>query len=334
VRKLLVGLIVILVLAGAASYVGYSTWYEIPVHQNNEPLVFEVARGASMRSVAHQLNEQTGYAYPRVLSMFAQRMGLASKIKAGEFKIPVRATPAQFLDVLISGKVVSYPLTIIEGWSFDQMREAVSAHHAITHTVSTTAEIMQSIGHAGLHPEGRFYPDTYRVTKGQTDVEVYQQAFAIMAKLVDEAWAQREKGLPLKNAYEALVLASIIEKETGADDERQMISGVFARRLHKRMRLQTDPTVIYGVGDAYRGDITRKHLATDTPYNTYTRGGLPPTPIALPGKASLLAAVMPDDADALYFVATGAGDGRHYFSSTLKEHNNAVQRYLARTRTP
>ncbi len=331
-RKLLGYGVLLLVVAGVIAFAGYLRWLKTPVYEGQEALVLEVARGASMRSVAAQLGERANYPYPGILSLYAQREGLASKIKAGEYEIPPGLTPAEFLAVLISGKVVSYPLTVIEGWTFAQMRDAVSAHTALKHTVSTTAEIMSAIGQADLHPEGRFYPDTYRVTRGQTDVEVYRQAFGTMTRLLDEAWAQRDKGLPFKTPYEALILASIIERETGAEDERQQISGVFNRRLHKGMRLQTDPTVIYGVGDVYRGDITRKHLTTDTPYNTYTRGGLPPTPIALPGKASLLAAVSPDDSSALYFVATGEGDGRHYFSASLEEHNKAVRRYLARLR--
>lgn len=331
-KKLLLVLLFLALVLCAGGIAAYQQWLETPVFDGSEALIFDVPKGASMRDVAARLSEQTGYAYPRALGLFARHKGVASKLKAGEFEIAPGATPVQFLDVLVSGKVVSYPLTVIEGWTFAQMREAVNAHPVITHTVTTDDEVMAALGRPDLHPEGRFYPDTYFVTRGQTDVDVYRQAFDTMNELLSEAWAQRDNNLPLSTPDEALILASIIEKETGADDERQAISGVFVRRLNKGMRLQTDPTVIYGVGDAYRGDITRKHLTTDTPYNTYTRAGLTPTPIALPGKASLLAAVTPDEGDALYFVATGNGDGRHYFSSTLKEHNQAVQRYLARTR--
>ncbi|MFK8029689.1 MAG: endolytic transglycosylase MltG [Gammaproteobacteria bacterium] len=331
-RKLFAIIVLLVIVAAIAGSSMYSAWLETPVYSGSDPLVFEVARGDSMRRVAAQLGEQTGYSHPELLSFYAQRKGLASQVKAGEFEIPSGVTPDEFLEVLISGKVVSYPLTLIEGWTFAQMRDAVGKHPAIEHTVTTAAEIMSAIGQPDVHPEGRFYPDTYLVTKGQRDVEVYRKAFNIMTDLMDEAWSQRDQDLPLKSAYEALILASIIEKETGAEDERPEISGVFNRRLRKGMRLQTDPTVIYGVGDAYRGDITRKHLTTDTPYNTYTRSGLPPTPIALPGRASLFAAVAPKAGKTLYFVATGSGDGRHFFSATLKEHNEAVQRYLARTR--
>ncbi|MEM7083512.1 MAG: endolytic transglycosylase MltG [Pseudomonadota bacterium] len=331
IKRVAAVLTVVAMLSAVAAWSAFSHWLTVPVHDNDSALVFTVSQGATMQDVAADLSAR-GYAYPRVLSLYARQQELAGQLKVGEFEIPAGATPAEFLAVLVEGKTVSYPLTIIEGWTFEQMRDAVSSHPALVQTVSTTAEIMAAIGQAEVHPEGRFYPDTYRVTRGQTDVAVYQQAFDAMSEQLASAWAQRQKGLPFMSAYEALIMASIIEKETGADEEREQISGVFARRLHKGMRLQTDPTVIYGVGAAYRGDITRKHLTTDTPYNTYTRGGLPPTPIALPGRASLNAAVTPDDGDTLYFVASGLGDGRHYFSKTLKEHNEAVQRYLARTR--
>lgn len=332
IKKALLLVTLVALLLGVAAALAYSRWQTIPVYEGGEPLVLEVPRGASMRGVANQLSALTEYPYPAVLSFYAQYHGLAGKLKAGEFEIDSGLTPAQFLDVLISGKTVSYPLTVIEGWTFAQMLDAVNAHPAIRHTVTTPEEVMQAIGRPDLHPEGRFYPDTYFVTRGQTDVEVYRKAFDTMADLLTEAWERRDEDIPIESPEQALILASIIEKETGADDERGKISGVFHRRLVKGMRLQTDPTVIYGVGDAYGGDITRKHLTTDTPYNTYTRAGLTPTPIALPGKSSLLAAVQPEAGDALYFVATGLGDGRHYFSATLDEHNRAVQRYLARTR--
>ncbi len=331
-RKFVILAIVLLAALAASAWAGYSYWLKSPVYDGQEALIFEVARGASMTRVASQLSEQTGYPYARFLSFHAQQKGLANRLKAGEYEILPGLTPDEFLAVLTSGKVVNYPLTVIEGWTFEQMREAVAAHPVLEHTVSTAEEIMEAIGHPGLHPEGRFYPDTYLVTRGQTDVEVYRRAFETMTRLLDETWAQRDSGLPFNTPYEALIMASIIERETGSEDERRQISGVFSRRLHIGMRLQTDPTVIYGVGDAYQGDITRKHLTTDTPYNTYTRGGLPPTPIALPGKASLVAAVSPDSGTALYFVATGDGNGGHYFSDTLAEHNKALQRYLKRLR--
>ncbi|MGE3667176.1 MAG: endolytic transglycosylase MltG, partial [Steroidobacteraceae bacterium] len=197
---------------------------------------------------------------------------------------------------------------------------------------ATAGAVMRAIGHAGEHPEGRFFPDTYRFADGTTDRELYRLAFDTMTRELAAAWQARHMELPLANADEALVLASIVEKETALASERPLIAGVFVTRLRKGMRLQTDPTVIYGLGSRYDGDIRRRDLLADTPYNTYTRAGLPPTPIALPGREALLAAVQPDESGALYFVATGKGDGSHVFSKTLAEHNAAVARYLARLR--
>lgn len=320
------------VVAIGAAWVWYTDWQSTPVYVGEQALVFEVPKGASMARVAQSLAEATSYPYPKVLTWFARHHKLANKVRAGEYAIPSEATPREFLDVLVEGKVVSYPLTIIEGWTFAQMFEAVAAHDALTHTLESADQVMSALDLADMHPEGRFYPDTYQVTRGQSDIDVFAQAYAKMEQELSDAWEARADNLPLKSPYEALILASIIERETGVADERAQIAGVFTRRLQKGMRLQTDPTVIYGVGSAYRGDITRKHLRTDTPYNTYTRHGLTPTPIALPGRGALQAAVAPENGDTLYFVATGLGDGRHQFSATLAEHNRAVAEYLKRTR--
>ena len=191
---------------------------------------------------------------------------------------------------------------------------------------------MDAIGHAGEHPEGRFFPDTYRFAAGTTDRDLFALAYRKMAEALDSAWSRRVAGLPLVDAYEALTLASIVEKETGLASERPHIAGVFVTRLRRNMRLQTDPTVIYGIGATYDGNIRERDLRTDTPYNTYTRGGLPPTPIALPSREALEAVVQPLETGDIFFVATGAGDGSHVFSATLEEHNAAVARYLARLR--
>jgi UPF0755 protein len=193
-------------------------------------------------------------------------------------------------------------------------------------------DIAQALDLSGDHAEGWFFPDTYRFPRNTTDRELLVMAHTRMQVVLERAWAGRQKNLPLRTPYEALILASIVEKETSLDRERPRVAGVFARRLETGMRLQTDPTVIYGLGEDYDGNITRRHLARDTPYNTYTRTGLPPTPIAMPGESSLLAAVHPDDSDDLYFVATGEADGSHAFSATLREHNAAVKKYLATTR--
>jgi UPF0755 protein len=230
--------------------------------------------------------------------------------------------------------VVLETLTVIEGWTFTDMRRAIEQHPQIRATLrgKTVAEVMSAIGHPGEHPEGRFFPDTYRFAAGTSDRELYALAYRKLAEALDGAWQSRAAALPLANAYEALTLASIIEKETGLPSERPRIAGVFVTRLRRNMRLQTDPTVIYGIGPSYDGNIRERDLRADTPYNTYTRPGLPPTPIALPSREAIVAATRPLETGDIFFVATGIGDGSHVFSATLEAHNAAVQRYLARLR--
>jgi UPF0755 protein len=254
--------------------------------------------------------------------------------KAGEYEIAAHASPGTILGQLEAGRVVLTSLTVVEGWSFADMRRAIEAHHEIAQTMAgkSDAEVMQAIGHAGEHPEGRFFPDTYRFAAGTSDREILALGYRQMAEVLASAWAARTAELPLRTPYEALILASIVEKETGREEERARVAGVFVSRLRSGMRLQTDPTVIYGLGDNYDGSLHDRDLRTDTPYNTYTRAGLPPTPIALPGRASVWASLHPQQDGALYFVATGNGDGSHHFSRTLEEHNAAVQRYLSRLR--
>jgi UPF0755 protein len=230
--------------------------------------------------------------------------------------------------------VVLESLTVVEGWTFADMRRVIEAHPQIKVTLrgKDPAEIMIAIGHPGEHPEGRFFPDTYRFAAGTTDREILELAYRKMSAALDAGWAARAPDLPLASPYDALILASIIEKETGLASERPHIAGVFTNRLRKNMRLQTDPTVIYGIGPSYDGNIRERDLRTDTPYNTYTRAGLPPTPIALPSREAIEAATHPLDTGDLFFVASGEGDGSHVFSATLEEHNAALARYLARLR--
>ena len=234
----------------------------------------------------------------------------------------------------MAGRVRLHALTIVEGWTVQELLAAVRAHPAIRQTLTADSpeSLAAELGLARPHAEGLFFPDTYRFARGTSDVEVLRQAQALMQKKLASAWARRAPDLPLNDPYEALILASIVERETALDRERPLIAGVFLRRLRRGMRLQTDPTVIYGLGSTFDGDLRRRDLRSDTPYNSYTRAGLPPTPIALPGEASLLAAVQPAPGEALYFVATGLPDGSHVFSATLAEHEAAVARYLARLR--
>lgn len=266
----------------------------------------------------------------------ARHLDVANSLKVGEYALAPGVTPRQLLLDMRNGKVISYRFTIVEGWNLRQLRAALNAATPLLHETATLddATLMKQLGHPGQHAEGRFLPETYVYSRGDSDVDVLKRAHAAMEEALEEAWQSRARDVPLQSAEEALILASIIEKETGVASERPQIAGVFARRLKQGIRLQTDPTVIYGIGSAYDGNIRRRDLQTDTPYNTYTRAGLPPTPIAMPGVDALRAAVNPAPGDALFFVALGDGSRSHVFSATLAEHNAAVARYLQQMRRP
>jgi UPF0755 protein len=264
--------------------------------------------------------------------MYARATGVASRVRAGEYQVPAGTTPLTLLSKLIAGQVFLHQLTIVEGWRFADLLHALRADPAIVAGDRDGAGIMAALGEPGVHPEGQFFPDTYSFPKGTPELDVLRQAHQALTTHLESAWQRRSPDAVLKSPYEALILASIIEKETALPSERSLIAGVFVQRLRRNMRLQTDPTVIYGLGEAFDGDLRRADLERDTPYNTYTRGGLPPTPIALPGAAALEAAVTPEAGDAIYFVATGRGDGSHHFSATLEEHERAVRDYLRQLR--
>ncbi|MEP7245397.1 MAG: endolytic transglycosylase MltG [Gammaproteobacteria bacterium] len=332
-RSLLIVVVVLLAVAGVLGY----RWME-GAYSAAGPLE-EVARvevlpGASVRSVIGQFAQRGLIANARGVQLYIKAHRLRPNIKAGTYDIPPHASPAQIFKMLQEGVVVLEQLTVVEGSTFAEFRKQLEKHPAVQATLrgKSDAEVMAAIGHPNEFPEGRFFPDTYRFAAHTTDAEVLKLAYASMARALDGAWAQRAQDLPIHTPYEALTLASIVEKETGLPAERPRIAGVFTTRLRMGMRLQTDPTVIYGMGDSYDGDIRTRDLSTDTPYNTYTRAGLPPTPIALPGRESVLAAVRPEETGAIFFVATGDGTGAHYFSKTLEEHNEAVRRYLSRLR--
>lgn len=332
-RKLLL-VIVLLLAAGAGAAAIY--WQRTGAmmeaagpHQQAVPLV--VKQGASVRSVLVELDNLGALADRRGVEIRLRIQGWP-QIKTGRYDIPAAASPNEILRQLAEGRVVLEALTVVEGWTFADMRRVIEAHPQVKQTLRglETAEVMAAIGHAGEHPEGRFFPDTYRFAAGTTDRELLELAYRKMAETVDSAWAIHAPDLPLDNAYQALILASIVEKETGLASERPHIAGVFINRLRRNMRLQTDPTVIYGIGPSYDGNIRERDLRTDTPYNTYTRGGLPPTPIALPSRESIQAATHPLATEDLFFVASGEGDGSHVFSATLEAHNAALARYLSR----
>ena len=266
--------------------------------------------------------------------LLARQLDADGRLQVGEYPLEPGTTPQSLLRAMRDGKVLRRKFTIVEGWNIRDLRAALAKVPMLEQEAAALddAALMKALGHAGQHPEGRFLPETYAWVRGDSDLDLLKRAHASMEKALDAAWADRAGDVPLKDKDEALVLASIVEKETGIAEERPAIAGVFARRLKIGMRLQTDPTVIYGMGTAYKGNIRRSDLTTDTPYNTYTRAGLPPTPIAMPGVAALHAATHPAAGDALYFVAVGDGSGRHVFTSSLADHNSAVREYLQRYR--
>jgi UPF0755 protein len=332
-RKTLIALGVLLVLAAAA---GAFYWHRIGALMaapgpHTQPVQLLVKPGATVRGVLADLDRLGALTDRRAVEIQLRVRG-GPRIRTGRYEIAAHASPRDILEQLEEGRVVLETLTVIEGWTFADMRRAVEQHPQIQVTLRgrDVPEIMAAIGHAGEHPEGRFFPDTYRFGAGTTDRELYALAYRKLAETLAAAWEGRAENLPLANAYEALILASIVEKETGLPSERPRIAGVFVTRLRRNMRLQTDPTVIYGIGASYDGNIRERDLRTDTPYNTYTRSGLPPTPIALPSREAIEAATRPHETGDIFFVATGLGDGSHAFSATLEEHNAAVRRYLAR----
>ena len=297
------------------------------------PLRFKVPAGARVSRVAADLAARGVLAHPRALTAYARWKGLAPLIKTGEYEIDPGTTPRALLDKLVSGQVVLHSLTIVDGWRVADLLLAVQKNTDIGATLpSRPQDLMQRLGFPGLDAEGQFLPETYRFAGGTTDLELLRQAHAALVRVLDAAWAGRDPTLALKSPQELLIMASIVEKESSLPQELPRIAGLYLHRLDIGMRLQADPTVIYGVGERYDGDLRSVDLRTDGPYNTYTRAGLPPTPIALPGAAAIVAVAHPEKTDALYFVASGEGDGGHVFSATLDAHNAAVARYLARQR--
>jgi UPF0755 protein len=294
-----------------------------------------VAAGTSVRGVLTSLEAAGRVRNARAVEWYLRLRGLKPRVQAGTYEIPPRASPAQILELLEQGKVILEQLIVVEGATCADFLEALRQHPGVAHTLQgkSAAEIMAALGHPGEAAEGEFFPDTYRFAANTPDVAILAMAYESMQRALDAAWQVRRAGLPFDTPYQALILASMIEKEAQLKSERALIGGVFVNRLRKGMRLQSDPTVVYGLGAQYDGTIHARDLQRDTPYNTYTREGLPPTPIALPGRESVFAAVQPADTRARYFVATGLGDGAHHFSSTLEEHNSAVQTYLVRLRS-
>jgi UPF0755 protein len=296
---------------------------------------FEVPAGASATNIANQLAGRGWLRHPRIWTWYARWSGKANRLKAGFYELSPGETARTLLDEILAGHVMLEQVTIIEGWTYHDLRQLLANQRGVRQTLEGKSDdaVMAALGSGGVHPEGQFFPDTYRFAYGTQDIEILRIAHDRLRAELARAWEERTPVPEITTPYQALILASIVEKESSRADERQKVAGVYVRRLAIGMRLQADPTVIYGLGASYDGDLRTRDMRADMPYNTYTHTGLPPTPIALPGREALLAVARPAVTGAMYFVATGKPDGTHYFSSTLAEHNAAVKRLAARLRS-
>lgn len=326
-KRFLSRLVLAAVAFALAAAGAFAWWANQPLTLRSSPLEVIIKPNSSVPSVARQVARGGVPIDARLFVLLARLTGNHASLKAGGYQFESGVTPLQVIGRIARGEVNHHVLTVIEGWEFRRMRAAVDAHPALRHDTKgmSEAELLKAIGATEPSAEGLFFPDTYLFARGSSDVELYKHAYRAMQRRLNEAWNARSPDLPYKTPYEALIMASIVEKETGQAAERPMIAAVFINRLRKNMMLQTDPTVIYGIGEVFDGNLRKRDLQADTPYNTYTRTGLPPTPIALPGVASLAAATTPAPTDALYFVARG--DGTSHFSNSLPEHNRAVDQY-------
>jgi UPF0755 protein len=318
--------VVALIALLAAAYLGLLRWTAAPLDLDTTVTV-ELNRGQSFASFANELSQQGVISQPQLWSWYARLTGQARQVQAGEYLLAPGETPQSLLQKLRRGEVATYEVQLIEGWTVRQALGALRAHPILKQTLSGVDEhtLLSVLGLPPGHAEGMFFPDTYQFVRGASDADILRRAYRKLQQELAVVWQARAAGLPYRSPYEGLIVGSLIEKETGRDSDREFIAQVFVSRLNKGMRLQTDPSVIYGVGEAFRGDLTRAHLRTDTPYNTYTRHGLPPSPIALVGARSLQAAFNPAEGEYLYFVSRG--DGSSQFSVSLEEHNAAVRRY-------
>lgn len=330
-KAVVITLLVLIIVAAAAGYGLLRQDFHAP-GPAAAAVDLKVSPGESTRAVLAHLGGLGALAHPREVELYLRLRHRIPRIEIGTYEVPAHASPAEIITMFEQGRVMLDQLTVVEGTRFADFRREIDAQPDIAHTLRgrSDAEVMKALGHPGESPEGRFFPDTYRFAPGTSDLTVLTMAYDRMSAVLAKVWQERSNGLPFDTPYQALILASIVEKETGVADERGLIAGVFVNRLRRGMRLQSDPTVIYGMGSQYDGTIHTRDLTTDTPYNSYTRAGLPPTPISLPGLESLLAAVHPDPTDDLYFVATGQGG--HHFSKTLVQHDAELRAYLARLR--
>jgi UPF0755 protein len=321
-------LLFLLASAAALGFCGWILWFALSPIEIAAPTVeFSIHPGSTLRGAARQIIE-AGLPMPGwKFILLARANGASAEVKAGSYQVSAGVTPLLLIRKITRGEYAQADILFVEGWSFRQMREALNAHIDLKHDSASLSEaqIMAKLGAPEILPEGMFFPDTYVFAKGSSDLAVLARARRAMKKQLESAWAERAPDLPMTDPYEALILASLVEKETGRSSDRAMIAAVFANRLRLRMKLQTDPSVIYGMGERFDGNLRKRDLVTDTPFNTYTRQGLPPHPIAMPGLASLAAVMHPAKTDALYFVSRG--DGTSEFSRTLVDHNRAVAKY-------
>jgi UPF0755 protein len=333
-RRVLLLLVLLLIVAAGGGALYASRWLDRPLAVGPRPVTVEIRTGQPLGGVARELAAQGLLEHPQWLAWYGHWTGQDARMRAGEYAVQPGTSPRTLLTLFESGAIVQHSVTIVEGWTFREARKVLAHEPNLTHVTRglSDEEVMARLGDQGTPAEGRFFPDTYLFGKGARDIDILRQARDRMRKELDKAWAHRQEDLPLQDESQALILASIVERETGNAAERSRIAGVFVERLRRGMRLQTDPSVIYGLGEKFDGNLRRADLERDGPYNTYTRTGLPPTPIALPSADSLRAAVQPDDRGELFFVATGLGDGTHVFSRTLQEHEKAVRQYLVRYR--
>jgi UPF0755 protein len=338
-RRVGIALVVLLLAAAAAAVLRSGVRSLDAPLRLTAPMRFKVTPGVSFAHVATELASQGIVAQPRAWILYARLKGLAPAVKAGEYEIQPGTTARELLTKMVNGQVLLHSLTIVDGWRVQDLLDAMRRNPDIVSTLPQQtalsvlgAGIMSKLGAPGTDAEGQFLPETYRFIGGTTDIELLRQAHTALVRELDAAWTDRDPNLPLRSANELLIMASIIQKESGLPQELAKIAGLYLHRLSVGMRLQADPTVIYGLGDQYDGDIHTVDLRTDGPYNTYTRAGLPPTPIALAGAAVIRATARPEKTDAIYFVASTKGDGSHIFSATLEQHNAAVAAYVAHQR--
>jgi UPF0755 protein len=330
IAKILTVFLLVICLSVTWLWTEYNSALTTPVVEQSR--IIEIKKGDSFNKISNKLLSQNVAIKPIWFKIIAYQQKVANKLKAGEYELKQGLTMPDILAVFVAGKARQYSITFPEGWSFKQIIARIQQNPYLeqTLTIMDFESIMAKLGSEYKHPEGVFFPDTYFFDKNTTDIAILKKAHSKMQVVLDKEWAKKEDNLPLSSPYQALILASIVEKETGAAVERAEIAGVFTRRLRKGMLLQTDPTVIYGMGDNYKGNIRYKDLRQPTAYNTYVIKGLPPTPIAMPGLLAIQAALHPTKGNSLYFVAKGKGEGTHVFSATLREHNNAVNKYQRR----